>query len=86
MRDDCLQSIQYGLKEKEHELEEQLSHVKLDMAANAAFMTNEDMNSKKFLLNVLETRLKRQRRHTTETFKKAEAKVNADTRIKKFLH
>ena len=85
-RDQCLQGIQLGLKEKEQELEEQLANVKQDLKTNFSAMTTDDLNSKKFLCNVLETRLKRQKRHTVETYKRAENRVHSDPRIVKLLH
>ena len=45
----------------------------------------QDLNSKKFFINVLETRLKRQQAYSKTQALAAEKKIRADPRITKFL-
>ncbi len=86
VRDECLRNVRRELEEKERELQVQLDKLKqeVDMGLKL-LMTADAMNTKKFYINVLETRLTRQKRHTETAYKAAEKKVKGDPRITKFL-
>ena len=49
-------------------------------------MLQEDLQSKKFFINVLETRVKRHKQSAKIQFLKAEKKIRSDPRLKKFLN
>ena len=69
-----------GLQEKETELQAQIKAIQEAMNKNE-HLSSDDYNSKKFLLNVLEARLSRQKRHTNETFSLAEKRILSDPRL-----
>ena len=48
-------------------------------------LTADDMNSKKFFINVLETRIKRHKQYAKNMYLKAERKIRQDRRITKYL-
>ena len=61
MRDECLSNVRKQLEEKEAELESKLKRVRAEMeSGNGGTLTVDALNSKKFHLNVIETRLVRQ--------------------------
>ena len=78
-------NIKLGLKEKEAELEDQIKSLKSELKEKVSVFAQDDLNSKKFLLNVLESRLSRQKRHTTEYYSRAEKRVMNDPRIIKCM-
>jgi hypothetical protein len=48
-------------------------------------LTADDLNSKKFFINVLETRIKRHKQYAKNMYLKAEKKIRQDHRITKYL-
>ena len=60
MRDECLANVRKQLEEKEAELESKLKRVRAEMESGGGTLTVDALNSKKFHLNVIETRLVRQ--------------------------
>ncbi|TRY78534.1 hypothetical protein TCAL_04253 [Tigriopus californicus] len=85
IQQECLANVKRDLEEKEHELEAQMEQIKKDLKNLKAVLTSEDINSKKFLLNVIQTRLSRQKKHTIDFFAKAEKTVTEDPRVLKYL-
>ena len=88
MRDECLESIKASMAEKELEMTKQLGKLKLEMEGLKGLGSEaleQDLNSKKFFINVLETRLKRQQAYAKTQALAAEKKIRADPRITKFL-
>lgn len=85
IQQECLANVKKDLEEKEHELEAQLEQIKKDLKNLKVVLSSEDINSKKFMLNVIQTRLNRQKKHTIEFFAKAEKTVKEDPRILKYL-
>ena len=87
MRDECLESIKASMAEKELEMTKQLGKLKLEMEGlkGEGEALEQDRNSKKFFINVLETRLKRQQAYSKTQALAAEKKIRADPRITKFL-
>lgn len=85
LRDECLTNIRADLGEKEKALKAQLDKVTDELAARSAFLLVEDINSKKFLRNVLETRLNRHQTYAKQYYMNAEKKLANDPRIQKFL-
>ena len=87
MRDECLESIKASMAEKELEMTKQLGKLKLEMEGlkGEGEALEQDRNSKKFFINVLETRLKRQQAYAKTQALAAEKKIRGDPRITKFL-
>ena len=87
IRDECLESISYSMQEKEHELTNQLTKLKaeLEMIKGCMPIVEKDLNSKKFFVNVLETRIKRQKAYAKNQYVTAEKKIRQDPRLTKFL-
>lgn len=81
IRDECLNNIRTGLEEKEKFLEEQINCIQEEMRMKKKIFTKEDFRSKKFMLNVLETRLARQKRETLRVNNQAEKKIKNDPRL-----
>ena len=77
------------MAEKELEMTKQLTKLKQEMEGlkgeKGPEALEQDLNSKKFFINVLETRLKRQQAYSKTQALAAEKKIRADPRITKFL-
>ena len=77
------------MAEKELEMTKQLTKLKQEMEGlkgeKGSEALEQDLNSKKFFINVLETRLKRQQAYSKTQALAAEKKIRADPRITKFL-
>ena len=87
VRDECLESIKCSMEEKELELVSQLTKLKaeLEMIKGVVPLVEKDLNSKKFFVNVLETRIKRQKVYAKNQYVTAEKKIRQDPRLTKFL-
>lgn len=88
VRDECLESIKAGMDEKEHELTSQLVKLKgeLEGLKSASPLIEKDVNSKKFFVNVLETRIKRLKAYAKNQYLMAEKKIRNDARLTKYLN
>ena len=84
-----MESIKASMAEKELEMTKQLSKLKLELEGlkgqGGSEALEQDLNSKKFFINVLETRLKRQQAYAKTQALAAEKKIRADPMITKFL-
>ena len=61
MRNECLANVRRELEEKESDLESKLKRVRAEVESGGdVALTADALNSKKFHMNVLETRLVRQ--------------------------
>ena len=87
VRDECLESIKASMAEKELEMTKQLTKLKSELEGlkGGGEAVEQDRNSKKFFINVLETRLKRQQAYSKNQALAAEKKIRTDPRITKFL-
>ena len=87
VRDECLESIKTSMDEKENELTSQLIKLKneLENLKNAGPLIEKDINSKKFFINVLETRIKRMKAYAKKQYLTAETKIRNDPRLTKYL-
>ena len=87
VRDECLESIKASMAEKELEMTKQLTKLKSELEGlkGGGEPVEQDRNSKKFFINVLETRLKRQQAYSKNQALAAEKKIRTDPRITKFL-
>ena len=87
VRDECLESIKASMDEKEHELTSQLVKLKneLEGLKSASPLIEKDVNSKKFFVNVLETRIKRMKAYAKNQYLMAETKIRSDARLTKYL-
>ena len=87
VRDECLESIKASMDEKELELTSQLVSLKteLETLKSSVPLPTEDLNSKKFFINVLETRIRRQKQYAKNQYLTAEKKIRQDPRLVKFL-
>ena len=85
IQDECLKNVKVGLREKEVELEESLMRLKDELETKKPFLAQEDINSKKFYINVMEARLKRQQKHSFEFYVQAEKSVSNDERLSNVL-
>lgn len=81
IRDECLANIRNSLEDKERFLFEQIQGIKEEMRLKRDILTIEDLRSKKFMANVLETRLARQKRESMKINTQAEKKVKNDPRL-----
>jgi hypothetical protein len=70
-------SVQIDFYDKKAELE--------SIKKQSIPLTADDMNSKKFFINVLETRIKRHKQYAKAMYLKAEKKIRQDRRITKYL-
>ena len=76
------------MEEKELELTSHLNDLKAELESikkQSIPLTADDMNSKKFFINVLETRIKRHKQYAKNMYLKAERKIRQDRRITKYL-
>ena len=83
-----MESIKASMAEKELDMTKQLTKLKLEMEGLKGLGSEaleQDLNSKKFFINVLETRLKRQQAYAKTQALAAEKKIRGDPRITKFL-
>ena len=80
-----MNNIRAELTDKENEIDEQLRLKQQELEQNRDLISTEDINSKKFLINVLETRLARQLRYNKEFYANAEKKIVKDERLLKFM-
>ena len=87
VRDECLESIKASMAEKELEMTKQLTKLKSELEGlkGGGEAVEQDRNSKKFFINVLGTRLKRQQAYSKNQALAAEKKIRTDPRITKFL-
>lgn len=87
VRDECLESITASMAEKELALTKQLQKLKAELEGmkTTSPMVEQDLNSKKFFINVLETRIRRQQAYSKNQSLLAEKKIRADPRLTKFL-
>jgi hypothetical protein len=85
VRDECLNNIRVGLEDKERLLSEQIASIYEEIKLKKRRMATEDLRSKRFMLNVLETRLARQKRESMRTNSQAEKKIKNDPRLLKVL-
>ena len=81
VRDECLNDIRVGLEEKETLLVAQINGINEELKLKKKMLSAEDVRSKKFMLNVLETRLSRQKRETNRINNMAEKKIKNDPRL-----
>ncbi len=81
IRDECLANIRNNLEDKERFLSEQIEGLREEMKLKRDIYTTEDLRSRKFMINVLETRLARQRRETIRINAQAEKKIKNDSRL-----
>ena len=88
VRDECLESIKASMDEKELELTSQLYKLKneLESLKGTSPLIETDINSKKFFINVLETRIKRMKAYAKNQYVVAEKKIRNDERLTKFLN
>lgn len=88
VRDECLESIKASMDEKELELTSQLYKLKneLEGLKGTSPLIETDINSKKFFINVLETRIKRMKAYAKNQYLVAEKKIRNDERLTKFLN
>ena len=68
-----------ALENRKHELEAELGELKVSQV-----QLPDEINSKKFLLNIVSMRILRQKNHTVERVKEAERKIMNDTRLLKY--
>ena len=82
-----MESIKASMAEKELEMTKQLGKLKLEMEGlkGEGEALEQDRNSKKFFINVLQTRIKRHKVYADAQFTAAERKIRNDIRITKFL-
>ena len=82
-----MENIKCSMDEKELELVTQLSKLKteLETLKGVSPLIEKDVNSKKFFVNVLETRIKRQKAYAKNQYVNAEKKIRTDPRLTKFL-
>ena len=83
-----MESIKASMAEKELDMTKQLTKLKLEMEGLKGLgseVLEQDLNSKRFFINVLETRLKRQQAYAKTQALAAEKKIRGDPRITKFL-
>ena len=75
------------MDEKELELVGQLTKLKaeLETLKGSSPILEKDLNSKKFFVNVLETRIKRQKAYAKNQYVTAEKKIRNDPRLTKYL-
>ena len=76
------------MEEKELELTSHLNDLKAELESikkKSTNLTADDLNSKKFFINVLETRIKRHKKYAKDLYLKAEKKIRQDRRITKYL-
>ena len=78
-------NIRINLEDKERYLSEQILSIKEEIRIKRDVMPIEDLRSKKFMANVLETRLARQKRETLRINAQAEKKIKNDQRLVAFL-
>ena len=83
VRDECLSHIRSTLEEKERELKGQIESLRTQLA-NPNLLP-EDVRSKKFFLNVVENRLKRQKTQGMKFYSNAEHRVKSDPRLARFF-
>ena len=81
IRDECLSNIRINLEEKERVLFEQIQGIKEEVRLKRDVLTIEDLRSRKFMSNVLETRLARQKRESMKINSQAEKKIKNDPRL-----
>ena len=74
-------NIRINLEDKERYLSEQILSIKEEIRIKRDVMPIEDLRSKKFMANVLETRLARQKRETLRINAQAEKKIKNDQRL-----
>ena len=88
VRDECLESIKASMDEKELELTSQLVKLKNELQGlkSASPLIEKDVNSKKFFVNVLETRIKRMKAYAKNQYLTAEKKIRSDARLTKYLN
>lgn len=87
VRDECLENIKCSMDEKELELVSQLTKLKaeLETLKGSTPLIETDLNSKKFFVNVLETRIKRQKAYAKNQYLTAEKKIRQDPRLTMYL-
>ncbi len=85
VRDECLSDILVGLQEKENLLVRQISGIQEELKLKKKILTSDDVRSKKFMLNVLETRLNRQKKESNRISNLAEKKIKSDPRLLQVL-
>ena len=76
-----MNDIRKSLEDKERHLQESIDSISEEMRLKRGMMTHEDLKSKKFMSNVLQTRLARQKRESLRIFNQAEKKIKADQRL-----
>ena len=81
IRDECLSNIRVNLEDKERHLSEQIQGIKEEMRLKREILSLEDLRSRKFMANVLETRLARQKRESMKINSQAEKKIKNDQRL-----
>ena len=88
VRDECLESIKASMDEKELELTSQLVKLKNELQGlkSASPLIEKDVNSKKFFVNVLETRIKRMKAYAKNQYLTAEKKIRSDARLTRYLN
>ena len=85
MRDECLSNVKEQMDFKEKELKDQMEAIKEELKTKKAIMTPDDVRSKKFLLNVVTSRLERQKVQGRKFYANAEEKIRNDHRLSKFM-
>eukprot|EP00093_Oithona_nana_P004408 04408.XXX_95632_92827_1 [CDS] Oithona nana genome sequencing. len=81
IRDECLANIKANLDDKENVLSEQIQGIKEEMRLKKEFLAQDEMRSRRFMANVLETRLARQKRESIRILTQAEKKIKSDPRL-----
>ena len=81
IRDECLTNIKANLEDKENALSEQIQGIKEEMRLKKEFLAQDEIRSRRFMANVLETRLARQKRETVRIITQAEKKIKSDPRL-----
>ena len=76
-----------SMDEKELEMTSQLIKLKneLQTLKGDSPLIEKDINSKKFFINVLETRMKRMKAYAKSQYVSAEKKIRNDARLTKYL-
>ena len=84
VRDECLQNIRSEVEFKELELKEAADQIRQELKTRKDILAPEDIRSKKFLLNVLNNRLQRQKIQGRQFYLNAEEKIKNDPRLAQF--
>ena len=75
------------MEEKEKEMTNQMAKLKEELQSSKSIkpLPFDEINSKKFFINVLETRIKRHKAYANAQYTTAEKKIRNDIRLTKFM-